>query len=76
MAANTPVTAGANGTQILCGHCGGSWYRWRTVVLSSGTASLFGVEAFSPEATLLSCTACGKIQFFERGRVEMFAAEA
>lgn len=75
MAGTAAVTAGAAGKQVLCGHCGGGSYLWRKVVLSSGTASFFGVEAFSPEATVLSCTHCGKLQFFEMGRVQLYTPE-
>lgn len=75
MAGPAPVQAGAAGKQVLCGHCGGGWYVWRKVVLSSGTASFFGVEAFSPEATVLSCMTCGQLQFFEMGRVELYAQQ-
>lgn len=71
MAAKEQVTAGAAGKYVLCGHCGGGWYWWRKIVLSSGTASFFDVEVFSPEAIVLSCSGCGKIQLFENGTLEL-----
>jgi hypothetical protein len=67
--------AGAAGKQVMCGHCGGSQFRVRRVLLNSGTSELFGFAAFSPEAIALACVQCGKMQEFEDGRVELVAAD-
>ena len=64
MAENEPLAALAAGRQVTCAHCGQIWFWQRQVVMSSSTASFFGVEAFSPEATVLTCTGCGKMQLF------------
>jgi predicted nucleic-acid-binding Zn-ribbon protein len=57
---------------VRCLHCGSEWFWQRRIVMSSGTATLFGVDAFSPEATVLSCTGCGRIELFENGAVQFF----
>ena len=57
MAAKEQVTATAAGKYVMWGHCGGGWYWWRKIVLSSGSASFFDVEVFSPEAIV--CRAGG-----------------
>jgi hypothetical protein len=65
MATTEPVRAIAGEKTVTCDHCGEGWFWTRRVVMSSGTASLFGVDAFSPEATVLSCTSCGRLALFE-----------
>lgn len=69
--ANEPITATAGGRQVTCTHCGGGWFWPRKVVMSSGTATFFGVDAFSPEATMLSCAGCGKIEMFQPAAVQV-----
>lgn len=70
--ANTPYMAMAGERSVRCPHCEGEWFWQRQIVMSSGTATLFGVDAFSPEATVLSCTGCGRIELFETGSVRFF----
>src|SRR5690606_39425896 len=48
-----PSLATAGGRRIRCQHCGSEWFWHRRVVMSSGTATLFGVDAFSPEVAML-----------------------
>ena len=54
--AQEPFTAVAGDRPIHCLHCGSAWFWHRRIVMSSGSATLFGVDAFSPEAAVLSCT--------------------
>ena len=70
--AQEPFTAIAGDRPIHCLHCGGAWFWHRRIVLSSGSATLFGVDAFSPEAAVLSCTGCGRIELFEPTAVRLF----
>ncbi|WP_227873149.1 hypothetical protein [Brachybacterium ginsengisoli] len=76
MSTNEPVWAVAGERTVTCGHCGQGWFWSRNIVLSSGTATLFGVDAFSPEATVLSCTSCGKIELFDPGALRLSSATA
>lgn len=72
MAGDQPVWAVAGEKTVTCGHCGQGWFWHRRAVMSSSTASMFGVDAFSPEAALLSCTACGRIELFEPASLRLF----
>lgn len=72
MAANEPVWATAGERTVTCTHCGQGWFWTRRVVMSSSTASLFGMDGFSPEAQVLSCTSCGKIELFEPRALTLF----
>lgn len=76
MAKDEPVWAVAGGKTVTCGHCDQGWFWTRRMVMSSGTATMFGVDAFSPEAVVLSCTACGKLELFEPRAVELRTAPA
>ena len=66
-----PFLAAAGERRIHCLHCGGEWFWHRRVVMSSGTATLFGVDAFSPEVAVLSCTGCGRLELFEPTAVQL-----
>jgi predicted nucleic-acid-binding Zn-ribbon protein len=70
--AQEPFTATAGDRPIRCLHCGNTWFWHRRIVMSSGSATLFGVDAFSPEAAVLSCTGCGRIELFEPDAVRLF----
>lgn len=70
--AQEPFTATAGDRPIHCLHCGSAWFWHRRIVMSSGSATLFGVDAFSPEAAVLSCTGCGRIELFEPASVRLF----
>lgn len=74
MAANEPCWAVAGERTVTCSHCGQGWFWSRRVVMSSSTASLFGVDAFSPEAAVLSCTSCGKLELFEATSLQLFTS--
>lgn len=66
-----PFLATAGGRRVRCLHCGGEWFWHRRVVMSSGTATLFRLDSFSPEAAVLSCTACGRLELFESAAVQL-----
>jgi predicted nucleic-acid-binding Zn-ribbon protein len=66
-----PQLAVAGEKPIACPHCGNRWFWPRRIVMSSGTATLFGVDAFSPEAMVLSCSGCGRIELFQPAAVRL-----
>ena len=72
-AAREPFWAVAGERTLTCSHCGQGWFWSRRVVMSSSAASLFGVDAFSPEAAVLSCTSCGKLELFEPASLRLFS---
>jgi len=71
--AQEPYAAVAGERPIRCLHCGNTWFWHRRIVMSSGNATFFGVDAFSPEASVLSCTTCGRIELFEPTALQLTA---
>ncbi|MDN5600554.1 MAG: hypothetical protein ACTHV2_04655 [Brachybacterium sp.] len=74
MATAEPVWAVAGERTVTCTHCGQGWFWTRRIVMSSSTASLFGMDGFSPEAAVLSCTRCGKLELFEPTALQLFTS--
>ena len=74
MAAREPCWAVAGERTVTCAHCGQGWFWHRRVVMSSSTASLLGWDGFSPEAAVLSCTSCGKLELFEPTALQLFTS--
>ncbi|ASK65736.1 hypothetical protein CFK39_07675 [Brachybacterium avium] len=74
MATSEPVWAVAGERTVTCDHCGQGWFWSRHVVMSSSTATMFGVDAFSPEAAVLSCTSCGRLALFEPRALQLFTS--
>jgi hypothetical protein len=59
-----PKSYAAAGRQIRCGHCGGTRFRSRDLILDGRGASFFGLEWFSDGAVVLICGDCTAIQWF------------
>ena len=76
MAKNDPVQASAGGKAVICDHCAQGWFWQRRAVMSSSSASLLGFDGFSPEALMLTCTTCGKIQLFDPQAVALRGPQA
>lgn len=70
--AQEPFTATAGDRPVHCPHCDNAWFWHRRTVMSSGSATFFGVDAFSPEAAVLPCTGCGRIELFGTHAVQLF----
>lgn len=69
--AHKPVTVTAAERQVTCTHCRGVWFWPRNVVMSSGTATFFDLDAFSPQVTMLSCSGCGKVEMFQPSTIQL-----
>lgn len=39
--------------------------------MSSGTATFFDLDAFSPQVTMLSCSGCGKVEMFQPSTIQL-----
>jgi hypothetical protein len=59
-----PKAFAAAGRQIRCGHCGGTRFRSRDLLLDGRGASLVGLEWLSDGAVALICAECSAIQWF------------
>jgi hypothetical protein len=59
-----PKAYAAAGHRIRCGHCGGTRFRSRDLLLDGRGASLVGLEWLSDGAVALICAECTAIQWF------------
>lgn len=59
-----PKAFTAAGRQIRCGHCGGTQFRSRDLLLDGRGASLLGLEWLADGAVALVCAECTAIQWF------------
>jgi hypothetical protein len=54
------------GKQVICDHCGGAKFHAREILLNTWVLSLLRIDWLDSSATVLSCSACGRITWFSQ----------
>ena len=60
----TPVHFSIGGKQVRCPHCGGAEFESREVLLNTRGATLVNLDWLNRGATVLTCKACSRIEWF------------
>lgn len=62
--ANDPAPYTVAGRPVKCPHCGERHFTPRSAMLNTRTRSAFNVDWADPNASLLICAECGRIEWF------------
>jgi hypothetical protein len=62
--ANDPTEYSVAGRPVRCPHCGNATFADGRAMLNTRTRTLFNVDWFDPEATILVCSECSRIEWF------------
>jgi hypothetical protein len=65
-----PASYSIAGRPIKCPHCGESKFVPGTALLNSRIRSAFNVDWMDPQATILICVECGRIEWYAQEPVE------
>jgi predicted nucleic-acid-binding Zn-ribbon protein len=63
---STPGGYSLAGKPVLCPHCGGAEFKVGEAQLNTAFATLLKLDWTNKSATILTCVACGQIQWFEQ----------
>lgn len=67
MSTNTPQSYDIAGKAVQCPHCANTTFVQRRILLNTRGATFFNFDWLNKDANVLTCTKCGRLEWFAPG---------